>query len=367
MSLKVGIVGLANVGKSTLFNALTKQAVAAKNFPFTTIEPNVGIVPVPDERLDVLAKLSQSEKIVPTTIEFVDIAGLVKGAHAGEGLGNKFLSHIRQVDAIVHVVRFFEDKDVIHVDNAVNPLADAATIETELALADLETVDRALPKIEDEAKTARQTGAKAFEKAQARVAVVQRLQKHLADGKPARTLALTHEEKKVLTRFQLLTLKPVLYLANVSEQQIKQVDAALADFLKQYSPTLPLSVKIEQELIELSEDERETFLAEYGLKDTGLNRLLQESYRLLNLITFLTTGKTETRAWTIVKGSLAPEAAGKIHSDMERGFIRAETVAYHDLVATGSYAAARAAGKVRDEGKEYIVKDGDVMIFKFSV
>jgi GTP-binding protein YchF len=359
MSLKVGIVGLPNVGKSTLFNALTKQAAEAKNFPFTTIEPNVGVVPVPDERLEKLAAISKSAKITPTTIEFVDIAGLVKDAHAGEGLGNKFLSHIREVDAIAHVVRFFDDANTIHVNNKVDPLADAETIETELALADLETAERALHNAERDAKG----NDKA---AMARVPVLIKLKDHLAAGKQARELALEDKERELLQGIALLTGKPTLYVANVSETQIKD-SAVTAAFAQRYAPVLPLCVKIEQELVELSDEERLTFLQEYGLTETGLNRLIQESYKLLGLITFLTTGPTESRAWTVTAGSTAPQAAGKIHSDMERGFIRAETVAYADLVAAGSYAAARAAGKVRDEGKEYVVQDGDVMLFKFSV
>jgi len=318
--MKIGIVGLPNVGKSTLFNALTKQAVESANFPFTTIEPNVGVVPVPDERLDKLAAISKSAEITPTSIEFVDIAGLVKNAHQGEGLGNQFLSHIREVDAIAHVVRFFDDNDIQHVDNSVDPLRDVGTIETELELADLETSERMKEKGTD-----------------------------------------------IENSIQSLRDKPTLYVANLSEAQIKNADSVIADFAKQHTPVLPLSVKIEQELIELSDEERATFLKEYGLAASGLDRLIAASYELLGLITFLTTGPQETRAWTVPAGSTAPQAAGKIHSDMERGFIRAETVSYQDLVSAGSYAAARAAGKIRDEGKEYIVQDGDVMLFKFAV
>lgn len=308
--VSVGIVGLPNVGKSTLFNALTKQAVAARNVPFTTIDPNVGVVPVPDERLDVLAKISKSEKITPTTIEFVDIAGLVRNAHQGEGLGNQFLSHIREVDAIAHVVRFFEDPAITHVAGKVDPASDIETIRTELELADL-----------------------------------------------------AHPNSPPLAK------KPILYVANVSEAQLKQPlpSLPLTKGEAKEGVVIPLCIKIEQELIELPDSERATFLKEYGLPDTGLNRLIKESYKLLNLITFLTTGKTETRAWTVQKGAHAPQAAGKVHTDMERGFIRAETISYDDLIAAGSYAAARAAGKVRDEGKEYVVRDGDVMIFKFAV
>lgn len=313
MGIRVGIVGLPNVGKSTLFNALTKQQAEAKNFPFTTIEPNVGVVMVPDDRLNQLAALSKSKKIIPTTIEFVDIAGLVKNAHQGEGLGNQFLSHIREVDAIVHVVRFFNDINVLHVDNRVDPASDIATIETELALADLE-----------------------------------------------------HPNAPPLAR------KPVLYVANVSDPTFAKTSGSeennnLREFTKKHGSVLSLSVKIEQELTELPDNEQKTFLAEYNLTETGLNRLIQASYKLLNLITFFTTGPKETRAWTVQKGSTAPQAAGQIHSDFERGFIRAETVAATDLIAAGAYATARQQAKVRDEGKEYVVKDGDVMIFKFSV
>lgn len=358
--LRVGIVGLPNVGKSTLFNALTKQAAEAKNFPFTTIEPNVGIVPVPDERLEVLTKISQSEKITPTTIEFVDIAGLVKDAHAGEGLGNKFLSHIRAVDAIVHVVRFFSDPDIVHVDTSVDPLRDVATIETELALADLETTERALERTAHNAKGNDKT-------AQATMPVLQKLHDHLATGQQARHLALTPEEQKMLEHVPLLTGKPTLYVANVSEAQLLNPDHTETMLLEKYQPLLPLSIKIEQELVELPDEERAAFLAEYQLAHTGLERLIQAAYQLLGLITFLTTGPTETRAWTVQRGSTAPRAAGKIHSDMERGFIRAETVSYKDLTAAGSYAAARAKGQVRDEGKTYLVQDGDIMLFKFSV
>lgn len=362
MSLKIGIVGLPNVGKSTLFNALTKQAAAARNVPFTTIEPNVGVVPVPDERLEVLTKLSKSAKTVPTTIEFVDIAGLVKNAHQGEGLGNKFLSHIREVDAIIHVVRFFENPDIIHVDNKVDSMSDAETINTELALTDLSQIEKA---ISNDEKLVR--SGQADKNTQLRVSALQKIKLALSNGQAAREVALEPKEHELVKDFPLLTMKPMLYVANISEVQLPQAQDIIKPFADKFGMTLPLSIKIEQELIELSDEERQTFLQEYGLKETGLNRLIQAGYQLLQLITFLTTGETETRAWTVTKGSKAPQAAGKIHSDMERGFIRAETVHYDDLVTTGSYTAARSAGKVRDEGKEYIVQDGDIFIFKFSV
>lgn len=359
MSLKIGIVGLPNVGKSTLFNALTKQAAAARNVPFTTIEPNVGVVPVPDERLAVLTKLSESEKTVPTTIEFVDIAGLVKDAHKGEGLGNKFLSHIREVDAIVHVVRFFENADIIHVDNKINPLGDAETINTELALADLATIQKLIQNAE---KTAKGSSTEAKDAA-TQLIVLKKLEQTLSQGKPARSVELSKKERELVQTTSLLTMKPMMYVANVSEEQLK----SLPDFTGELAGALPLSVQIEQEIIQLPEDEREIFLSEYNLTDTGLNRLIQAGYKLLGLITFFTTGKDESRAWTVQSGSAAPRAAREIHSDIERGFIRAETVSYEDLTTTGSYAAARAVGKVRDEGKTYIVKDGDIFNFKFSV
>lgn len=367
MTLKVGIVGLPNVGKSTLFNALTRQAAASANFPFTTIEPNIGVVPVPDERLEKLATMHKSAKIVPTSIKFVDIAGLVRGAHKGEGLGNKFLSHIREVDAIAHVVRFFNAPNVTHVDDHPDPLRDVDTIETELALADLASLERALENTAD--------AAKAGEKgASQRLTILERLQTHLAAGLPARTHELPEKERALIVDLPLLTNRPTLYIANVSEEQIGQADEITRAFAAKYSPALPISIKIEQEIVELPDDERATFLAEYGLRETGLVRLIKASYQLLDLVTFLTTGPDETRAWTIQRGTSAPQAAGKIHSDMQRGFIRAEVVSYEDLMKAGSrqsggqaYAAARAAGKVRDEGKEYIVQDGDVIIIKFSV
>lgn len=364
MSLRVGIVGLPNVGKSTLFNALTlnqskhgsgqAKLAAVRNVPFTTIDQNIGVVAVPDSRLDVLTKISESAKTVPTTIEFVDIAGLVKDAHAGEGLGNKFLSHIREVDAIVHVVRFFDDADIIHVSAKVDPQSDIETINTELALADLATVQKIIQTAE---KTAKGSGSEA-KQATLQVNALKKIEGQLSQGHPAREVDLSEKERESIMGIQLLTSKPMMYVANVSEHQLRSPLP---------NKTLALSIKIEQEIAQLSPEEQQVFLAEYGLEDTGLHRLIRAGYELLCLITFFTTGKDETRAWTVRKGSTAPVAAGKVHSDMERGFIRAETVSYDDLTTLGNYAAARAAGKVRDEGKAYIVKDGDIFVFKFSV
>lgn len=362
--LKIGIVGLPNVGKSTLFNALTKQAAAARNVPFTTIEPNVGVVPVPDDRLDVLTKLSKSAKTVPTTIEFVDIAGLVKDASKGEGLGNKFLSHIREVDAIVHVVRFFEDSEIIHVHNKVDPAGDAETINTELALADLTTVQKCIQNAE---KTAKGSGAEAKDAA-LQIGALKKIEQLLEQGSPARDVELSEKEQELMQNVSLLTSKPMMYVANISDPASTEQNTDLIEnFEKKYGKPLLLSIQIEQEIAQLSPEEQQVFLEEYGLEDTGLNRLIRAGYELLSLVTFFTTGEDETRAWTVEKESAAPIAAGKIHSDMQRGFIRAETVAYSDLTSLGGYAAARAKGKVRDEGKTYIVQDGDIFVFKFSV
>jgi len=358
--MQIGIVGLPNVGKSTLFNALTKQAAKAQNVPFTTIEPNIGVVAVPDKRLDILTEISRSKSTVPTTIEFVDIAGLVKNAHKGEGLGNQFLANIREVDAIVHVVRFFENEDITHVETNVDPIRDAEIVNTELALADLTNIQTMRTNLEKKIRGNDKEAA-------ALDPILAKFEKALAAGTPVRNIELEDEEQELVKGISLLTEKPVLYIANISETQITNTEEVSAKFTKQYNPVLSISVQIEQELIELSDKERLTFLEEYGLKNTGLDRLIQASYKLLKLITFFTSGEQESRAWTVEKDSTAPQAAGKIHTDFERGFIRAETVAYDDLVSAKTYAQARAAGKVRDEGKEYIVKDGDVMLFKFSV
>lgn len=357
MSLHVGIVGLPNVGKSTLFNALTKQRAAVANFPFTTIDPNIGVVTVPDPRLDALAAMSQSRQVVPTTIEFVDIAGLVKGAHQGEGLGNQFLAHIREVDAIAEVVRFFDDPNAIHVAGAPDPARDAEVINTELALADLQTVEKVLERAQKDAKGGEKNAllrAQAFSK----------LREVLAAGRAAREASLTDQERDAIRDLPLLTAKPILYIANLGEQQIRRGKDVIAAFAATFQPVAPLCVKVEQELSELSPEEQRTFLAEYGLTHPGLEDLIRAAYDLLGLITFFTTGEKETRAWTVRRGAATPEAAGKIHSDFERGFIRAETIAWKDLVDAGSYTAARERGILRDEGKEYATQDGDVFIFK---
>ena len=374
--LSVGIVGLPNVGKSTLFNALTlrhssgQARATVANFPFTTIDPNIGVVTVPDERLEALAKLSASERVVPTAIEFVDIAGLVKGAHAGEGLGNQFLAHIREVDAIAEVVRFFPDPNVTHVADSVDPARDADVIHTELALADLQTLDKMLER--DPTSSRLRAGLRGASQrgseipAEKRVFVLQKFREALAAGQPARSVPLDEREREAVRDVHLLTQKPILYIANLDETQIRSSRDVVKEFAKTYQPVVPLSVKIEQELGELPDADRAVFLGEYGLSHSGLDDLIRAAYDLLGLITFLTTGPKETRAWTVVAGSTAPQAAGKIHSDFERGFIRAETVPWKTLVDAGSYAAARERGLVRDEGKEYRVQDGDVLLFKTS-
>lgn len=360
--MKLGVVGLPNVGKSTLFNAITKAGAQAANYPFCTIEPNVGVVAVPDERLAKLAALYDSKKITPTSLEFVDIAGLVKGASKGEGLGNKFLSHIREVDAIVHVVRCFDDANITHVDGSVNPARDIETIGLELVFADLETLDRRMTKA--------LAMVKADKKYQEDVERITIMQKWLTDGKPLRNLDVDDDFKQFIDEQFLLTSKPVIYVANTDEAGI-QGNAYTAEAERiagvENSGAIVLCAKLEEDLSELTDEEREMFMAEYGLCESGLDRLVKASYKLLGLISYLTAGEKETRAWTIVKGTKAPQAAGKIHSDFERGFIRAEVVDYATLLECGSFNAAKEKGKVRSEGKEYVMQDNDVVLFRINV
>lgn len=363
-NLEVGIVGLPNVGKSTLFNAITKAGAEAANYPFCTIEPNVGVVAVPDGRLDVLTKLYDSKKTTPASVRFVDIAGLVKGASKGEGLGNKFLEHIRQVDAIAHVVRCFDDENITHVADTIDPLRDIDTIQTELCLADLDVVDKRLAKVAKLLKS----GSK---DAKLESAILERVKASLDDAKPARRLELTDEELAVIRDANLLTLKPTLYIANVAEddlatdnEHVKKVrDIAAAEGAQ----VVVICAKVEEEIAELDADEAKEFLADLGLDASGLDRLIHAAFDLLGLMTFLTAGPDECRAWTIKKGTPAVKAAGKIHSDIERGFIRAEIVNYDDLIALGSINAARDKGLVRLEGKDYVMQDGDVTYFRFNV
>ena len=365
-NLEVGIVGLPNVGKSTLFNAITKAGAEAANYPFCTIEPNVGVVDVPDARLNVLGEMFKSKKIVPAAMRFVDIAGLVKGASKGEGLGNKFLAHIREVDAVAQVVRCFEDGNITHVEGSINPLLDIEIINTELCRADRETVEKRQERLVKLLKT----GDK---KVPVEKAVLDKVMEGLGEAVPARRLGLTDEEKEFLTELHLLTMKPVLYVANVAEDEVAtpennpHVQAVMKYAEEEGAETIVVSAKMESEIAELPEDEAKEFLEMAGLEEAGLDRLIKAGFKLLGLMTYLTAGETESRAWTIKRGTKAPQAAGKIHSDFERGFIRAEIVSYDDLVACGSKAAARDKGLVRLEGKDYVMQDGDVVEFRFNV
>jgi len=365
MGFRCGIVGLPNVGKSTIFNALTSAAIDAENYPFCTIEPNVGVVAVPDARLDRLADLVQTRNKVPAKMEFVDIAGLVQGASRGEGLGNQFLGHIRQVDAVVHVVRCFQDDNVVHVDGSVDPLRDREVIQTELILADLETVERRLGKARTQAKS----GERRWRE---QVAFLERLEAHLSGMRPARSAPLEQErEREMLRELCLLTAKPVLYVANVSEEDLAagnpHVEALERAAAQEGAKVVPIAGRIEEELSQLEPAEQREFLAEMGLAEPGLHRLIRAGYALLGLITFFTVGEKETKAWTVRRGTTAPEAAGKIHSDFQRGFIRAEVLSWEDYLRVGSEAAAREQGLVRSEGREYVVQDGDCIVFRFNV
>ena len=363
MSLQCGIVGLPNVGKSTLFNALTKAGIAAENYPFCTIEPNVGIVEVPDARLDKLAAIAKPQKVIPAVVEFVDIAGLVAGASKGEGLGNQFLANIRETHAIANVVRCFEDSNVVHVGGKIDPVSDIEVIHTELALADMQSVDKALQRYGKNVRAGEKEAVKL-------VALLERIQKALDGLHPVRALGLTADEMALLQPLQLLTAKPALYVANVDEHGFENnplLDRVRAYAAKEGAPVVPICAKLEAEIADLSGEEKEVFLADMGMTEPGLDRLIHATYDLLGLQTYFTAGPKEVRAWTVRKGSTAPQAAAVIHTDFEKGFIRAETIAYEDYVRLSGEAGAKEAGKMRLEGKDYVVKDGDVMHFRFNV